>query len=98
MKDPNRLHLWPVPGATTWFIMYRQRRIGQVESIRLPTMNGMIDPPILLHKPFSEQLINRIKDLVNKRDGTNRDIVVSTAPNPNHPAIQKYLLGRQFRW
>lgn len=97
-KDPNRLHLIRAPGATTYFIVYRQRRIGQVESVQLQTINGMIDPPILLEKPFSEPFIDRIKDLVNKRDGTNRDIVVKTPPRQDHPAIKKYLLQRILRW
>lgn len=58
----------------------------------------MIVPPILLHQPFSEQLKDRIRDLVNKRDGTNRDIVVKCAPRRDHPAIQKYLMQRMLRW
>lgn len=97
-KDPNRLHLHRVPGATAYFIVYRQRRIGQVESVQLPTLTGFIDPPILLERRFSEQLIERIKDLVNRRDGTNRDIVVKTPPRRDHPAIQKFLTQRLLRW
>lgn len=97
-KDPDRLYLWPVPGSTTYFIVYKQRRIGQVESVQLPTLNGLIDPPILLEKPFSEAFVTRIKDLVNKRDGTNRDIAVRTPPRRDDPVIQDYLLRRKFRW
>ncbi len=97
-KDPNRLHLLRVPGATTFFIVYRQRRIGQVESVQIPVLGGFVDPPILLEKPFSEAFTDRIKDLVNKRDGTNRNIVVKTPPKRDHPAIKKYLMQRILRW
>ncbi len=58
----------------------------------------MVDPPILLEKRFSERLVDRIKDLVNKRDGTNRDIVVNAAPRPDHPAIKKYMMKRMLTW
>jgi len=96
--NPNRLHLWPTPKGTTYFIMYKQRIIGQVEALLSLGFGGLKDPPILLHKPFSEHLVNRIKDLVNRRDGTNRDIVVKTPPRPDHPAIQKYLTQRMLTW
>ena len=98
LRDPDRLHLWRVPGATTFFIVYRQRRIGQVESVKIPVLGGFIDPPILLEKPFSEAFTDRIKDLVNKRDGTNRDIVVKTPPRRDHPAIIQYLTQSRLRW
>lgn len=99
-KDPNRLHLRKcrILGSTTYYIVYRQRKIGQVESLPLVTRDGLIQPPILLNRPFSEFLIDRIRDLVNKRDGTNRNIVVKAAPRPDHPAIKKYMLQRILRW
>lgn len=97
-KDPDRLHLRKLPGVTSYLIIYKRRLIGQVESVPIPTTNGFIDPPILLEQPFSEQLQDRIRDLVNKRDGTNRDIVVRCAPRRDHPAIQNYLMRRVLRW
>ncbi len=98
LRDPGRLHLWRVPGATTFFIVYRQRRIGQVESVQIPVLGGFVEPPILLEKPFSEAFTDRIKDLVNKRDGTNRDIVVKTPPRRDDPAIIQYLTQTRLRW
>ena len=89
-SDPNRLFLWTPPGGNTSLIIYKQRMIGQVSLKPVPTFAGLMDPPILLEKPFSERLKDRIRDLVNQRDGTNRNIVVREAPSRDHPAVVKY--------
>lgn len=95
--DPNRLHLRRLGNSATYFIVWRQRRIGQVQAVPIITKEGSIRPPILLEKHFSEQLVERIKDLVNNVMGTNQDFIVRVPPRRDHPSIQKYLL-RQLKW
>jgi len=53
---------------------------------------------ILLEKRFSEQLIERIKDMVNNIMGTNQDFRVSVPPRADHPAIEKYNLRQRAKW
>jgi hypothetical protein len=94
--DPNRLHLKRVTGrSSTYLIVFKQRIVGQVESVPVRAIGGgMEEPPILLERPFSERLQDRIRDLVNKRDGTNRNIIVRSAPRRDHPAIIRYFEKR----
>ena len=90
LLNPDRLHLRRSVHGTTYLILYRQRLIGQV---------GLSpDSAILLEKPFSEQFCDRIRDLVNKRDGTNRNITVRCAPDRNDPAILKFLSRQRLSW
>lgn len=97
-KDPDRLHLRRVTSGTTYLIIYKKRMIGQVESIPRESPDKNVWPSILLEKPFSPALCDRIRDLVNKRDGTNRNIEVRSAPRRDHPAILKFLKGRRLTW
>ena len=56
--------------------------------------NGHL-PKITLDRTLTEQMLERIKKVINKRDGTNRDVEVINPPPPlDHPAIQRYLLRR----
>ena len=89
-QHPDRLHLRRNASGLTYYIVYRQRMIGQVTT--------QPDAPILLEKPFSEQFCDRIRDLVNKRDGTNRNIRVVSAPTRDNPAIVKYLTKQRLSW
>ena len=97
-SDPNRLHLRRHPGTATYFIVLKQRRIGQVEGAPILTKNGLVQPVILLHRKFSEQLVERIKDLVNNIMGTNQDFRVMVPPRADHPAIEKYNLRQRLKW
>lgn len=96
--DPNRLHLRKLPNTSTYFICWKQRRIGQVNAFPIPTKNGFVQPAILLEAKFSEQMVERIKDLLNKVMGTNHDFRVHVPPRRDHPAIQKYLMRQQAKW
>lgn len=96
-KDPNRLHLRKVPGSTTYSICWKKRRIGQVNAAPILTKKGFVQPVILFERKFSQQLIERVKDLINNVMGTNHDFRVMVPPRPDHPAIQKYN-QRQLKW
>ena len=97
-KDPNRLHLQRFPGTSTYFIVWKRRRIGQVQGAPILTKDGFVQPVILLQKKFSEQLVERIKDMVNNIMGTNTDFRVSVPPRADHPAIEKYNLRQRAKW
>ena len=97
-KDPNRLHLRRHPGTATYLIVWKRRRIGQVEGAPMLTKNGFVQPVILLERKFSEQLVERIKDLLNNVMGTNHDFRVSVPPRADHPAIQEYNLRQRAKW
>lgn len=97
-KDPDRLHLRKLRGTATYFIVWKRRRIGQVQAAPILTKNGFVQPVILLEKRFSEQLIERIKDMVNNIMGTNHDFRVRVPPRADHPAIQKYNLRQRAKW
>ena len=97
-KDPNRLHLRRYPGTATYSIVWNRRRIGQVEGAPILTKDGLVRPVILLQRKFSEQLVERIKDLLNNVMGTNHDFRVSVTPRADHPAIEKYNLRQRVKW
>lgn len=97
-KNPDRLHLRKLPGTATYFIVCKQRRIGQVEGAPILTKNGLVQPVILLHRKFSEQLVERIKDMVNNIMKTNQDFRVMVPPRADHPAIEKYNLRQRAKW
>ena len=91
--DPNRLQLRRIPGSTIYFIWHQQKWIGTVDSVPAMTIRGIQPPAILLRRVCTEQLIDRIRDLVNKRDGTNRTVaVIPPPPSMEHPAIQRFML------
>lgn len=96
--DPDRLHLRKWQNTPTYFIIWKQRRIGQVNALPVLTKRGLLQPPILLETKFSEQMVERIKDLVNKVLKTNHDFAVNVPPRRDHPAIEKYLLRQQAKW
>ena len=97
-RDPNRLHLQKQRGTATYFIVLNRRRIGQVQVAPILTKNGFVQPVILLKKRFSEQLIERIKHMVNNIMGTNQDFRVMVPPRADHPAIEKYNLRQRAQW
>ncbi len=97
-SNPDRLHLRKLPGTATYFIVLKQRRIGQVEGAPILTKKGLVQPVILLERKFSEQLVERIKDLVNNIMGTNQDFRVSVPPRADHPAIERYNLRQRAKW
>ncbi len=97
-SDPNRLHLRKWQNTPTYFIVYQQRRTGQVNAAPILTKNGFVQPAILLEAKFSEQMVERIKDLLNKVMKTNHDFRVHVPPRRDHPAIEKYLLKKQAKW
>ena len=97
-RDPNRLHLRKFPGTCTYMIVLNRRRIGQVQGAPILTKDGFVQPVILLEKKFSEQLIERIKDMVNNIMGTNQDFQVSVPPRADHPAILKYNARQMAKW
>ena len=97
-KDPNRLHLQRFPGTVTYMIVFHRRIIGQVEGSPMKTKKGFVQPVILLHKRFSQQLVERIKDMLNNIMGTNQDFRVSVPPRADHPAIEKYNLRQRAKW
>ncbi len=98
LKDPNRLHLRKFSGTSTYMIVCKQRRIGQVQGAPMLTKKGLVQPVILLERKFSEQLVERIKDMVNNIMGTNQDFRVMVPPRADHPAIEKYNLRQMSKW
>lgn len=97
-NDPNRLHLRKWRNTATYFIVWKQRRIGQVQGAPILTKDGLKAPVILLERKFSEQLIERIKDMVNDIMKTNQDFRVMVPPRADHPAIEKYNLRQRAKW
>lgn len=97
-KDPNRLHLRRHPGTATYFIVWKRRMIGQVQGAPMLTKDGLIQPVILLQRKFSEQLVERIKGVVNNIMKTNQDFRVMVPPRADHPAIEKYNLRQRAKW
>lgn len=69
-----------------------------MEGAPILTKKGFVQPVILLEKQFSEQLVERIKDLLNNIMGTNQDFKVSAPPRADHPAIEKYNLRQRSKW
>ena len=72
------------------------RIIGRVDCLPIVTKKGIKEPPLLLFERVSERLEDRIKDLINKRDGTNRDIEVKRAPD--RQKVKKALERRRLVW
>ena len=71
------------PDSDTDMIFQGNRFVGIVSRRR---------PVIQLEHDVTEQTVERIKRLVNKRDNTNRDIAVNNPPPKlDHPAVQRYL-------
>ena len=61
--------------------------------------NGKTEAPkIVLDSQQTEQTVERIKDLVNKHRGTNRDIgVIKPPPRLNDPRIIDYMRRKHGR-
>ena len=74
------------PESDTDMIFEGKRFVGIV---------GRRKPVIQLEHDITQQTLERIKNVVNKRDNTNKDIPVrNPPPSLDHPAVQRYLRRR----
>ena len=87
------------PTASQDLIYHGDRFIGTVTRGPVRMVSGMTSGPrIALSVPQTEQMVERIKNLVNKRDNTNCDFgVAKPPPRHDHPAIQNYLIRKYLR-
>ena len=75
------------PGSMTDMIFDDQQFIGCI--------GRNAGARIVLSRVVTEQTLERIKRVINKRDGTNRDVAhLKPPPRLDHPRIQKYLLRK----
>ena len=72
------------------------RIIGRIDCLPIVTKKGVMEPPLLMFERVEEPLLDRIKDLVNKRDGTNRNIEVRWSPDKNK--VKKLAQRRRLVW
>lgn len=90
------LRLTRLGQSYVYMVRLGPRFIGRIDCLPIVTKQGMKDPPLLMFERVSEPLLDRIKDLVNKRDGTNRDVEVHYTPDRNK--IRKHMERRQLTW